>query len=159
MYTIDDKMLKFGELMLDELGLYADTDGTVCDQDNDNPICVNGKTLVYASNPEVSVNRKNEMLFDPLNNPTLGKYLFGFYTEHRADAQIDGFHTMPDLIDKEKGIIRVESDGNIIAESKPYYSDSVKYADAIMRMNGDPDPDLSSFDAPLQVKGKGRKKR
>ena len=157
MYTINDKMLKFGELMLDELGLYADTNGTVCDQDNDNPICVNGKTLVYAANPEVTVNRKNEMLFDPLNNPTLGKYLFGFYAEHRSDIQIDGFHTMPDLAYKDKGVVRVESGDNIIAESGAYYNDSVKYADAIMRMNGNDSPDLSSYDSPLQSKSKKKR--
>lgn len=159
MYTIDDRMLRFGELMLDELGLYADADGVVCDQDNDNPICVNGRTLKYIANEEVSINRNNEMLFDPLNNPTLGKYLFGFYTEHRMDSPVDGFHTMPDLDNKEKGIIRVESDGNIIAESKPYYSDSVKYADVIMRINGDSNPDLSDYDNPIQQKSKPKRKR
>lgn len=143
--------------MLDELGLYTDIDGVVCDQDNDSPICLNGKTLIYTDDPDNMVNRRNEMLFDPLNNPTLGKYLFGFYAEHRSDVTVDGFHTMPDLVCKDKGIVRVESGDAIIAESKPYYNDSVKYADAIMRMNGNDSPDLSSYDAPLKPKSKKKR--
>lgn len=150
MYTIDDKMLKFGELMMDELGLYADPTGLVCDQDNDNPICINGKNLIYASNPGVTVDKRSEVLFDPLNNPTIGRYLFGFYAEHRCDTPIGGFSTMPDLNNKDKGIIRVETNEEILVETSPYYSDSCKYADAIMRLNGDDNPDLSKFDGPVE---------
>lgn len=152
MYAVNDKMLKFGELMLDELGLYADPTGLVCDQDNDNPITINGKNLIYMANPEVIVRGRSEMMFDPLNNPSLGKYLFGFYSNHRTNENIDGFHTIPDLQDKSKGSIRVESGGEVIAESGAYYSDALKYADVIMRMNGDPNPDLSMYDSKDQNK-------
>lgn len=156
MYTIDDKMLQFGELMMDEIGLYADPTGLVCDQDNDNPICVNGKNLIYASNPNIQV-RRNELLFDPLNNPNLGRYLFGFYAEHRSDTPIGGFQTMPDLNNKEKGTIRVESNEQVILETSSYYNDSLKYADAIMKLNGIENPDLSKYDGPIKNTKKKRR--
>lgn len=144
---VDRKMLEFGELMMDELGLYADASGVVCDQDNDAPISINGKTLIYPSNPEVSLNKRNDMLFDPLNNPSLGKHLFGFYAEYRAEQDIDSFYSMPGIDIKDKGIVRAEADDKIIAESGNYFNDSVRYCDLIMRMNGDDNPNLEKFDS------------
>lgn len=157
-FTVNDKMLEFGELFLDELGLYADPNGLICDQDNDEAIIVNGKNLIYAGNEDVSINPKTEMLYDPLNNQTLCKQLFGFYADNRAEYPIDGFHSISDNTDKTKGCIAVESDGNIVVESSNYYMDSCKYADLVMRMNGDPNPDLSQFDAPRVVTPKNKKK-
>lgn len=144
---VDKKMLKFGEIMMDELGLYASADGVVCDQDNDSPISINGKTLIYPSNPEVTINKRNDILFDPLNNPSLSKHLFGFYVECRSEAKVDSFYSMPGLDIKDKGIIRAEANDEVVAESGSYYNDAVKYCDIIMRMNGEESPNLNKFDS------------
>lgn len=149
---VDKNMLEFGELMMDELGLYADASGVVCDQDNDAPISINGKTLIYPANPEVTINKRSDMLFDPLNNPSLGKHLFGFFAEYRAEQRIDSFYTMPGIDIKDKGIIRAEADDAVVAESGNYYNDSVRYCDLIMRMNGDDNPDLNRFDSNIEKK-------
>ena len=151
-YTIDEKMLKFGELMMDELGLYADPSGLVCDQETDAPVSINGKQLVYPANPEVTINKRSDMLFDPLSNPSLSKHLFGFYAEHRSDEDIESFYGMPGVDIKDKGIIRVQSNDKVIAESGNYYNDSVRYCDLIMRMNGDDNPDLEIFDSMIDKK-------
>lgn len=152
-YTkVDKKMLEFGELMMDELGLYADPSGVVCDQENDAPISINGKTLIYPANPEVTINKRSDMLFDPLNNPSLGKHLFGFYAECRSEEKIESFYAMPGIGIKDKGIIRAEANDTVVAESGNYYNDSVKYCDLIMRMNGDDHPNLDRFDSMIEKK-------
>ena len=150
----NEKSINFGELMLDELGLYNDQDGLVYDQETDSPIRMNGKNLVYPYIPEVTINKRTDMLFDPLNNPTLSKYLLGFYIDNRMSEEVSQFFTRQDTLDKDKSAVVLKSGDTVVVESGVYYSDQIKYADAIMRMNGDPNPNLSEYDAPIERRTK-----
>lgn len=151
------KNMQFADIMLEEAGLYRDIDGTVRNQEDDSPISVNGKTLIYPFE-SANIDFRTDMAFDPLDNPSLSRYMFGYFLQQYVDENISGFHTTPDPQVKDKSTVIVENNGTKIAESGSYYSDPVKYVDAMMRLNGMDNPDLSSFDGPIEKRTKRRKK-
>lgn len=155
----NEKSINFGGMIIDELGLYADQDGLIYNQEDDSPLMMNGKNLVYQYTPEVVIDRRTDMVFDPLNNPTLSKYLLGFYIDNRMDQEVSQFFSIQDTADKNKSAVVLKSGDEVVVESGTYYSDQIKYADAIMRMNGNPNPDLSEYDAPIERRSKKGKRK
>lgn len=152
------KNMQFADIMLEEVGLYRDIDGTIMDQETDSPITLNGKTLVYPFDQVNNIDFRTSTAFDPLDNPSLSRYMFGYFLDQHIEGSVDGFHTIPDKETKDKSTIVVESAGTRLVESGSYYSDPVKYVDAMMRLNGMDNPDLTSFDGPIERKQKRRKK-
>lgn len=142
---------EFGALMLDELGFYTDMDGRVIDQETDSVVGIKGKTLRYV--PEDQYISRNEMLFDPLNNQMLANNLFSYYINNRYDGYVSIYNTAQSPSNNGKGTVNVHTEGDTILQSGEYYMDSLKYADMIMRMNGNTSPDLSVFDNANRQKG------
>lgn len=152
-------VIDFGELVMDEIGLYADPNGRVVDQQTDTALQIKGKNLKFPIDESVKIGR-NEIEFDPLNNQTLANSLFGFYLSNRFNEDgskyISSYATVADNANKAKGTLEVKV-GPEVMVSGEYYRDSVKYVDMIMRMNGDSNANLNRFDMPMIDKKKGKK--
>ena len=144
-----EQQAEFGALMIDELGFYTDMYGKVSDQENDSIVSNRGRVLRYLPDGGQCVG-KNEMLFDPLNNQMLANSLFSYYINNRYNGYVSMFNTV--VSNGGKGTVNVHVDNNQVLQSGEYYTDSLKYADMIMRMNGNDSPDLSSFDDPNRQK-------
>lgn len=146
--------IQFGELFMEEMGLYIDPYGRVVDQQTDSLLQVKGKSLRFPLDGSVRLS-KGEMEFDPLNNQTLANNLFGFYIQNRlsdnGNVYVSNYCTVASPDDKDKGILEVKTETGTI-KSGEYYRDSLKYADMMMRMNGTPNVDLSEFDQKPQPK-------
>lgn len=146
--------IQFGELFMEEMGLYIDPYGRVVDQQTDSLLQVKGKCLRFPLDGSVRLS-KGEMEFDPLNNQTLANNLFGFYIQNRlsdnGNVYVSNYCTVASPDDKDKGILEVKTETGTI-KSGEYYRDSLKYADMMMRMNGTPNIDLSAFDQKPQPK-------
>lgn len=144
-----EQQAEFGALMIDELGFYTDMYGRVIDQENDSVVSNRGRVLRYLPDGNQYVG-KNEMLFDPLNNQMLANSLFSYYINNRYSGYVSMFNTVAS--DNGKGTVNVHVDNDQVLQSGEYYIDSLKYADMIMRMNGNDNPDLSAFDDPNRQK-------
>lgn len=154
----NENSVKFGELVMDEMGLYVDPYGNVVDQQTDAALQIKGKHLKFVSEGDVSLSR-DEMVFDPLNNQTLANNLFGYYINNRYNESGNNYVSTYATVAAEggKGTVEVKVDGNTLASGK-YYTDSVKYADIMMRMNGSDEVDLSEYDKkPVLPKNKSKK--
>lgn len=152
--------LEFGELIMEEMGLYIDPMGRVIDQQTDSLLQVKGKNLKFPIDGETRLGRQ-EMEFDPLNNQTLANNLFGYYIQTRlnenGDNYVSNYCTIANSDDKEKGVLEVKVGGDVMTSGE-YYRDSLKYADMMMRMNGSDYVDLSSYDQKPVPKKKNTKR-
>lgn len=158
MNKTNENSIKFGELVMDEIGLYVDPYGNVLDQQTDTALQIKGKNLKFVTDNAVSV-AKDEIVFDPLNNQTLANNLFGYYINNRynenGNKYVSNYSTVP--AGDGKGTVEVKVDGSTLASGK-YYADSVKYADMMMRMNGAETVDLSDYDKkPVLTKKKAKR--
>lgn len=146
--------IEFGEMIMEEMGLYIDPLGRVVDQQTDSVLQVKGKNLKFPINGDVRVGRQ-EMEFDPLNNQTLANTLFGYYIQNRLNENgqnyVSTYCTVANPNDKDRGVLEVKV-GDSTMTSGEYYKDSLKYADMMMRMNGTSEVDLSEFDQKPQPK-------
>lgn len=154
----NENSIKFGELVMDEMGLYADPYGNVLDQQTDTALQIKGRNLKFVADDFVRLS-KDEMVFDPLNNQTLANNLFGYYINNRfnenGNKYVSNYSTVP--AGEGKGTVEVKVDGSTLASGK-YYADSVKYADMMMRMNGSDSVDLSDYDKKPVAQKKKQKK-
>lgn len=140
--------IKFGELFLDEMGLYTDPYGTVIDQETDNALQIKGKTLKFVAEDDAVYLRKNEMLFDPLHNQSLANTLFGYFINNRYSDNnyVRSYYNVANDENRQQGAVEVKI-GDSIMRSGTYYMDSVKYADVMMRINNNDNVDLSDYDS------------
>lgn len=157
MGEVNKDPVAFGELMMDEIGLYVDPYGRVVDQQTDSALQIKGKNLKFSVDGSINIG-KNEMEFDPLNNQTLANNLFGYYINNRFNENgnnyVSNYSTVASNEDKSKGSLEVKVDGRVMTSGE-YYLDSLKYADMMIRMNGSPEVDLSEYDkAPIPKKNK-----
>lgn len=146
--------IAFGELMMDEIGLYVDPYGRVVDQETNAALQIKGKGLKFSVDGSVNVG-KNEMVFDPLNNQALANNLFGYYLNNRFNENgnnyVSNYCTVASNNDKTKGSLEVKTNEKVMSSGE-YYLDSLKYADMVMQMNGSSSIDLSEFDKTPQPK-------
>lgn len=152
---MDQKAIDFGEFVLEEVGLYAGQNGIVMDQETDSVLQVNGRTVVYPVDESIRVGR-DAIPFDPLNNPTLSNYLLSYFITNRTNGYVEGYYTVP--TSGNKGIVEIKKEGEVV-RSGEYYNDSLKHIDAIARMNGDDEVDLSQYDSENQPRRKRVSKR
>ena len=61
-------------------------------------------------------------------------------------------------IDTDKTSLEAKVDNGKVLTTKPYYRDSLKYADMIMQLNGSENVDLSEYDQKKEQNNKDNKK-
>lgn len=142
-------MDKITYTIMNEIGLDIDILGRVVDQDYDTVIYMNGKTIKANYNDNINTPiARNEVLFNPLFDAKLGKYLFGYYLKKIAELderKFDLFYAQQDSTDNRKSYLEIRGADEVI-RGKSYFSESLKIMDLLLRTAGHLDTDLSFLD-------------
>lgn len=151
------KDLEINRLIMQEIGLDISQDHRVIDQDRGIMLEFNGKTVVAPG----AYGGPNTIEFDPFNNKKMMNRFFGYFLEKHAEEEETSVMTYYNIDgeDPEKSAIECKMSDMSKIRSGEYLRDSLKCTDIIMRLNGDPNPDLAKFDTPQErptVRG-GRK--
>jgi len=153
-------IIEFGDLTLKEIGLDIDEDSHIVDEESGMPILVKGKYLKY-NYGAVTRTTKDEINYDPLNNPKLMNFLFGYYSNKLEDEGLRGVDICVNTAGPgDKQILKVKT-GDDTLESNPYHNESVRIMDIICQIN-ESGEDVSKFDfksEPVVKKPKTTKKK
>lgn len=159
---MDPLSLKFNKMIMEEIGLEVGARQCLYDQDTGCLVQLEGKDLVA---PGAS-SGKEAQEFDPYNSTRMMSQIFGYYTRKLAESGEAPEYGVVYNVDCGKGLSRVEiKNDEEKLSSKPYMRDQCKYADLILQINGDENPDLKEFDVrkePLKkssIKAAPRKKK
>ena len=150
-------IIDFADLTLKEIGLDVDEDNHIVDEETGMPITAKGKFLKFNCGAANRTTR-DEINYDPLNNPKLMNFLFGYYSsklEAEGSRGVDICYTTSGPEDKQ--ILNVKT-GDDSLESNPYYNESVRIMDVICKLN-DSDTDVSVYDSMPENKTKGKRPR
>lgn len=152
---MDELSMRFNKMIMEEMGIEVGDRQRLYDQDTGAKLQFEGKDLVA---PGAASGREAHE-FDPYNSNKLMAQMFNYYTGKLAEGgEIDPFNVVYN-VDTGKGMGRVEAknDNETIA-SKEYRREQCKYADILLQINGDENPDLKEFDIP-KVKETIKKKK
>lgn len=153
-----DNNIEFSDLTLREIGLEVDANGHIVDEESGNPITMKGKYLKYNYGPVKRTSRE-EINYDPLNNPKLMNMLFCYYSnklESEGSRGVDMYST--NLFGEDKVVLKAKVGDNTI-QSEPYLNESVRIMDVVLKMN-DSTEDISVYDAVTEpIVAKKRKSR
>lgn len=145
---MDELSTKFNNLMLSEMGLEVGAQRRLYDQDTGDALQFEGKNL-YAPGHTPPFPDCQE--FDPYNSHKMMYQMFSYYTAKLAEAgEIPEFSVIYNT-DAPNGRGRVEIKNNSDKiTSDAYQRDQCRYADLILRINGEEDPMsiLKEFDIP-----------
>lgn len=148
-------IIDFADLTLKEIGLDVDEDNHIIDEETGMPITAKGKFLKFNCGA-VSRTTRDEINYDPLNNPKLMNFLFGYYSsklEAEGSRGVDICYTTNGPEDKQ--ILNIKT-GDDALESEPYYNESVRIMDVICKLN-DSDTDVSIYDSMPENKPRGKR--
>ena len=133
-------------LIMREVGLEVGPGGKICDQDTGMPIRINGKEVVAPGGYVV----KSAIEFDPYNNRKQMGQIFNYFINKQYEEggkEVLTYYSKDDTPDGGK--IECKLEDNTTITSAQYTRDTLKYADIIMRLNGENNPDLSQYDIPM----------
>lgn len=145
---MDELSTKFNNLMLSEMGLEVGAQRRLYDQDTGDALQFEGKNL-YA--PGHTPPHPDCQEFDPYNSYKMMYQMFSYYTAKLADAGEIPEYSVIYNTDASNGKGRVEIKNNTDKiTSDAYQRDQCRYADLILRINGEEDPMsiLKEFDIP-----------
>jgi hypothetical protein len=130
--------------LMQEMGLEV-KDNNIIDQDN-------GTQLKFKDRPIKFENaRRDEVQFDPLTNPPMMNALFNYYLD-KLDGEGRYVSTYHKSVEDrgEKGYVELKEnkeEETRTIRSGNYHSDSVKYADLILKLNESKDDlNLETYD-------------
>lgn len=131
--------------IMQEIGLEVDKYGRVIDQDTNGIVQYRGKIMKIQKDENTYIGRK-DIRFDPANDQKMMNHLFGYYVDKLQNSGEQYVSAYYPVSNSGKSAVEVKGDNNII-KSKYYNNSSLGYVDAIMRLNGDDNVDLSQFDS------------
>ena len=142
---MDDLSYRFNRLMMQEMGIEIGARQRLYDQDTGLPLQFEGKDLVA---PGAS-SGKGAQEFDPYNSTRMMAQMFTYYTDKLAqNGEAPEFNVIYNVdLGKGQGRVEMKNDEEQIS-SAVYQRDQCKYADLILRLNGDENPNLTEFDVP-----------
>ena len=158
---MDQLSLKFNKMIMEEVGLEIGERQRLYDQDTGCLVQLEGKDLVAPG----AASGKEAQEFDPYNSTRMMSQIFGYYAKKLADSGEAPEYGVVYNVDCGKGMSRVEiKNDEEKLSSKAYQRDQCKYADLILQINGDENPDLKEFDVRKElpkksVKGSSRKRK
>lgn len=140
---MDELSMKFNKLMMEEMGLEVGPRQRLYDQDTGMLVQFDGKDLVAPG----SASGREAQEFDPYNSTRMMAQMFSYFTDKLVESgEADEYDVIYNVDNGNgKGHIEMKNDNNILI-SKDYQRDQCKYADLVLRLNGDDDPDLAEFD-------------
>lgn len=136
------KDLNINNLIMREIGLEVGTGHRIIDQDTGVAMTFGGRELVA---PGVYGGR-NAIEFDPYNNKRMMNKLFGYFLEKHAEESDVEVMTYYNVDKGDAGAVECKMTDNTTITSGAYVRDSLKYADIIIQLNGDPSPNLAEYD-------------
>ena len=143
---MDKKDLDLNRRLMMEVGFDVGNHRRLVDQDTGTEIKFEGRYMVAPD----SKSGRNSVEFDPVNNVKQMSSIFGYYNQKVA-CESDGQEEIKTYFPVEtdastgKGYIEARTQDGVI-RSNEYVSDSLKYVDLIMKMNGATNVDLSEYD-------------
>lgn len=142
---MDELSMRFNTMIMNEIGLEIGARQRLYDQDTGVLVQFEGKDLVA---PGAASGREAQE-FDPYNSSKMMSQMFSYYTDKLAESgEINSFDIIYS-VDGPNGRGRVEmKNDNEFMKSRDYVRDQCKYADLILQINGDDNPDLEEFDIP-----------
>lgn len=142
---MDELSYRFNQMIMQEVGLEMGPKNRLYDQDTGDLVKIEGKDLL----PPGVQPTKDAQEFDPYNSYRMMTQIFSYYTDKLASTgeapDFSVFYTIDAGKGKKK--LEVRNDDEVIT-STAYVRDTCAYADIIMRLNGDDNPDLKEFDIP-----------
>lgn len=135
--------------LLLEMGLGVDSNFNLIDQDFGTQIFFNAKNVkVIVNGVQPQLNKRTDILFDPINNVQLMRNLFQYYIK-KLETEGSVFTVYYPVQGSTPGQAKVEiKDTQLIPySSKYYFNECLRYIDLIMVLNEDENVDLSMFDA------------
>ena len=147
----------FAIKMMQEIGLELGPNNYVVDQDTGDMLSFKGKKARFTPEDQTPIIHRDDIPFDPLNNPNMMSQLFNYYT-NKLEEQ-DGRYIVvayPSSQERtEKGTVSCK-EGNTTVQSDEYYKDSLKYGSLICKLNGG-DEKFNEYDQAPLIKRRKRK--
>lgn len=109
-------------------------DDKIVDQDTDQAFTIKGKQVKYANDKASVTLHKDEILFNPIDDPRQAKHLLGIYLDKEENE--NGLYTITqsEILDGDKTKVELRtSDGVYTSDS--YQNNSMKYLDMMFRLN------------------------
>ena len=143
METIDK--IRATQILMHEIGLDVDKENNIVDQDNGQPIHFNGKELKYNLGEKKIHMGRNDIGFNPIDDTKIMSHLFSFYLNKKQEE--DGtYFPVFFAVNNSEGKTALQLKGETSIKSEYFKNESLKYMDAILRINGTEDLNLSSID-------------
>lgn len=152
---------KINMLLMEEMGLEEGDRRRVIDQDTGALYQMKGRDLVSPG----SQSGKMAIEFDPINNARMMSFMFGNFVDKLVNDEtippVTGYHI--DTHEKDRKFkASINFADNTTVSSDYYNNETTAYADLILRLNGDDDPDVREYDidrrkAPQSVKAPKKK--
>ena len=142
---MDELSMKFNRMIMEEMGFEVGARQRLYDQDNGQLLQFEGKDLVA---PGASSGRE-AVEFDPYNSTKQMAQMFTYYTNKLVEnGETDEYNVIYNVdLGKGKGRVEMKNDTDKLV-SGVYQRDQCKYADLMLQLNGDDNPNLKEFDIP-----------
>ena len=142
--------------LMEEMGLEEGERRRVIDQDTGALYQMKGKDVVSPG----SQGGKSAIEFDPINNTRMMNFMFGNFIDKLVEEEsippVTGYHITNH--DKERKVMAsITFEDNTSLSSDYYMNETTAYADLVLRLNGDNNPDVRQYDidrrkVPVSVK-------
>lgn len=148
-------------VVLQAVGLTTNEQQKIVDSDTRQQLLYKDKNMRYSSSNSVPIT-KQDVIFDPSSNKGQMKALFDHFTNKIEDEDGTYVKMSYEVQNGEKSALTYEVDG-VKVTTNSYYNDSLKYIEAIERLNGCEDIGyLQQYDKenekPKPTKSKRKKK-
>ena len=143
---MEQDSMEFNFLMMEEMGLEEGERRRVVDQDTGQQYAMRGKDIVCPGNQ----GGKSAIELDLTNNRMMG-YMFGRFIDKAViEESIEPVTGYAIKTDPMSGLVKAELtfDNNSRMVSKEYIRESMAYAELVLRLNGEDNPDLHKYDKP-----------
>lgn len=147
--------------LMEEMGLEEGDRRRIIDQDTGVLYQMKGKDIVSPG----SQGGKMAIEFDPINNTRMMSFMFGNFIDKLVEDDtippVTGYYISNH--DKEKKVrASVTFEDNTSLSSNYYINETSAYADLVLRLNGEENPDMSEYDIdrrkiPVSVKAPTKK--
>lgn len=151
---MDELSMKFNKMIMQEVGLEVGPRQRLYDQDTGCLVQIEGKDLVAPG----AASGKEAQEFDPYNSTRMMSQIFGYFTSKLSEnGEIPDYGVVYNVdCGKGSGRVEIKNDEEKLV-SKAYVRDQCKYADLILQINGDEDPDLKEFDVKKEPLNRAKK--
>lgn len=130
------------QIIMHELGWDVNSRGFIIDQDTNIPILFNKKPIAY---PYIN-NTRGLILFEPLTNMKIMKYLFDYFLNEKYKEEGIYFSVFSTIPIGGKYYIEAKSSDGSAVRSLAYYNQLLGYADIMLQLSKAESSNLTHLD-------------